>query len=253
MRKAGYGDKLELEYVERKEEGKKKRNRGRRITWFNPPFSITVRTDVGKEFLRILDECFPRGHPLYQIMNRGTVKISYSCMPSMDRRIKSINVGKLRVESRKEEGELGCRCRKECPMEGRCRESELVYRAKVNVRGEDGEMKEEKSYIGLTSTPFIERFRNHNYSFNRKGMQNATELSKYVWGLKEEGKEYDIKWEILRKSYSYKPGAKYCNLCTSEALAIAFQSGSNGLNSKSEILKKCRHKTRWKLDVFKKF
>ena len=36
----------------------KRKKRGRKITWFNPPFSLNVKSNIGKIFLQILDECF---------------------------------------------------------------------------------------------------------------------------------------------------------------------------------------------------
>ena len=148
------------------------------------------------------------------------------------------------VESRED---TSCKCRATCPLDGQCKTSNLIYRAKIR----SGQV--ENTYIGLTSTQFIQRYRNHTYSFKKEGMKTATELSKYIWGLKEAGKEYTINWEIVREAKSYKPGGRYCNLCTSEALAIAFQAGPNCLNSKSEIIKQCRHRTKWKLEKFKIF
>ena len=46
---------------------RKKRKRRRNITWFNPPFSANVATNVGKEFLRLVDKCFPELHPILPI------------------------------------------------------------------------------------------------------------------------------------------------------------------------------------------
>ena len=34
----------------------KKRSRERKILWFNPPFILDVKTNVGKDFLKIIDE-----------------------------------------------------------------------------------------------------------------------------------------------------------------------------------------------------
>ena len=51
----------------------KKRNRGRRITWLNPPYSANVATNIGAKFLKIIDKCFPPTHPLAKIINRNTV------------------------------------------------------------------------------------------------------------------------------------------------------------------------------------
>ena len=46
---------------------KRKRNRGRKIIYFNPPYSVNVATKIGAKFLKIIDTCFPPGHPLHKI------------------------------------------------------------------------------------------------------------------------------------------------------------------------------------------
>ena len=67
-------------------------------------------------------------------------------------------------------------------------------------------------------------------------------------GLKRQKIEYKISWEIIRKTSSYKPGAEYCNLCISEAIFIAFpREGDILINSRDEIIKKCRHRDKYKL------
>ena len=42
---------------------RQKRKRNRNLTYFTPPFSNTVRTKVGQEFLKIVDTSFPPGNP----------------------------------------------------------------------------------------------------------------------------------------------------------------------------------------------
>ena len=59
-----------------------RKNRSRRISWFNPPFSRNVKTNVGAKFLRIIMRCFPADHPLHKILNKNTIKVSYRCMPN---------------------------------------------------------------------------------------------------------------------------------------------------------------------------
>ena len=66
------------------EPSKKKRTRKRNITLFNPPFNSNVRNNIGAEFLKLIDKCSPKDHPLQKIVNRNTVKISYSCTPNME-------------------------------------------------------------------------------------------------------------------------------------------------------------------------
>ena len=50
-----------------------------------------------------------------------------------------------------------------------------------------------KTYIGLMETPFKDRYRNHVKSFNNEKYQKETELSKYIWELKDKDKEPMIK------------------------------------------------------------
>ena len=50
--KAGYREKLE--YIE-EPVSKNSRNRGRNVTWFNPPFTVSLKTNLGKEFLATMD------------------------------------------------------------------------------------------------------------------------------------------------------------------------------------------------------
>ena len=38
---------------------RRRRRRKRRITWFNPPFSKMVKSNIASTFLNIIDQCFP--------------------------------------------------------------------------------------------------------------------------------------------------------------------------------------------------
>ena len=58
----------------------KKNNRKREITWFNPPFDCHVKTNIGAKFLRLIDQHFPKDHPLCPLINRNTMKIGYRCL-----------------------------------------------------------------------------------------------------------------------------------------------------------------------------
>ena len=61
----------------------KKRNRKRQVIWFNPRYSVNVKTNVGKLFMRLIDKHFPGHHKFHKLFNRNSVKLSYSCMPNM--------------------------------------------------------------------------------------------------------------------------------------------------------------------------
>ena len=66
-------------------------NRQRKITWFNPPFSKNVQSNIGKQFLNLIDKNFPSNHPLRKIINRNTVKVSYRCMPNVKQKLSNHN------------------------------------------------------------------------------------------------------------------------------------------------------------------
>ena len=54
---SGYSHTLKFDPLSTQNCGK--RNRSRRITYFNPPFSLNVSTNVGAKFLKLIDKCFP--------------------------------------------------------------------------------------------------------------------------------------------------------------------------------------------------
>jgi hypothetical protein len=64
-------------------ECKKKRKKKRNVIWFNPPYSTNVTTDVGRQFLKLVDKCFPKGTKLHKIFNRNSLKVSYRTCPNM--------------------------------------------------------------------------------------------------------------------------------------------------------------------------
>ena len=121
----------------------------RKVTWFNPPFSMNVDTNVGHIFLSLVDKHFPKGHILHPVINRQTVKVSYRCMPSMGAQIARHNAKILKSEKvGGKPNPPSCNCQKsrvgDCPIPGACNTNGVVYQAKVtnNVGGEE-------SYVGL--------------------------------------------------------------------------------------------------------
>ena len=60
---------------------------GAGVWWFNPPWDSRVASNVGAKFLCILDKTIPRGHVLYPLFNRHTVKISYRCLGNLGKKV----------------------------------------------------------------------------------------------------------------------------------------------------------------------
>ena len=102
LNRCGYNHQLNYlppENNEQTEGKRKKRNNKNRVTWFNPPYTLNVETNVGKIFLQLLDTHFPPGHILRSVMNRNSVKISYRCLPNMGSYIAKHNSKILRQEN----------------------------------------------------------------------------------------------------------------------------------------------------------
>ena len=110
LERSGYTHKLT--YGQRDAPAKKPRSRKRKVIWFNPPYSKSVTTNVGKEFLKLIDKHFPPHNKFRKIFNRNSVKVSYSCLPNMKRKINQHNKKVLRAvpSNSDEELERTCSC-----------------------------------------------------------------------------------------------------------------------------------------------
>ena len=105
----------------------------------------------------------------------------------------------------------------------------------------------EFSYIGLTEGTFKKRFYGHVNSFKHENYESSTELSKKVWELKRKNIKYKISWRIIDKTHPYKGGGAVCNLCLTEKYHILTSKLTNLLNSRNELISKCRHKNKFML------
>ena len=137
-----------------------------------------------------------------------------------------------------------CNCRGgvvNCPVGGACLEEELLYQATVSVE-EKPEMT--RSYIGSASTSMKTRLNNHRCDFNNINREHATTLSSYVWKTKDQDLAPVVKYKIVGRAKAYSPVSGKCRLCTLEKLFIAKSDEMVGLNMRSEISGKCRHRNR---------
>ena len=63
------------------EDANQARKSKRAIIWYNPPYSMNVKSNMGKTFLKLLQKHFSPTHPMYTIFKKNKIKISYSCFP----------------------------------------------------------------------------------------------------------------------------------------------------------------------------
>ena len=235
LNKSGYKHKLSYK-TEQPNENKKPRNRRRKCIFYNPPYCRSTKTNVGRSFLKLVSKHFGIDHPFRRAFNRNTIKLSYSCMPNVKSIIQSHN--KRVIEKTSRTPKKSCNCRKDtCPLDGACLTENVIYEARVSTSASD------KLYIGSTGRSFKDRYGSHKYSFEHEG-KCETELSKYVWSLKNKNIPYNISWRILNTLRRAKPSPqRACSTCNAEKMAIANADKRNLLNSRSELNSMCpQHK-----------
>ena len=213
---SGYKEKINYSNKNQKNNNNNK-NRKRNIIWFNPPYSKNVKTNVGAMFLKLLRKHFPKNHKYNKIFNKNNVKVSYSCMPNMKQIINSHNKKILNTPNQNQ-NEKTCNCEKEpCPLNGNCLVKNIIYRADVK----DLNNNTNKIYIGLNEPTFKVRYANHKNSFKYRKNRTKTELSNYIWDLKDQKHKFEIKWSIVKECKSaYNSISKSCNLCLNEKFFI---------------------------------
>ena len=125
---------------------------------------------------------------------------------------------------------LPCNCRKkhECPLDGKCRTENIVYKCVASVDGYPN-----KVYLDTAEGDFKQRFYNHRTSFNNEGHSTDTILSKYVWEINEKFKIMpSLKWSIIKFLPAYSNISKKCQLCLQEKLEILNNPNPNELLNK---------------------
>ena len=148
---------------------KKKRRRTRDIVWFNPPWSKNVKTPIAKLVLKAVDHFFPKEtHDLAKWLNRNYIKVSYRTTKNLKAYVNSHN---QKLLNKKEQEKPSCNCRKkhECPLEGKCSASNLIYQADV-VTEEKGKEKS-LTYFGQTMRKFKERYYEHTMAIKNEKSQ----------------------------------------------------------------------------------
>ena len=247
LRKSGY--KHVLEYEPAQEKKKNKRTRSRPVTWFNPPFSLNVKSRVGKEFLSLLDTSFPPNNPLHKLFTRSTVKLAYRRMPNMAQAVSSHNAKLLREDSGGP-GHPGCNCQgwlQNCPVGGSCQATGVVYQATVTeVRS--GKI---ETYTGVTSRRFKDRLYDHRTDMNNAKNRTNSALSSHVWDLKDRGINYKVTWKLKDRGTPYNPTSKKCRICLKEKHWILYKAEGATLNRRSEIFNSCTHRNKNLLSKWK--
>ena len=210
--------------------------------WYNPPFNAAAKTNLGKQFIKLVKKHFNNNNPLHPILNKNSVKLSYSTCPNMKTIIRNHN-NRIINNEMEQQNEATCNCRQKdkCQLEGKCKTETIVYSAQID----------NAIYIGSTEKDFKTRYTGHKQTFTTNYKKSATTLSQYIWN-NNLNQNPNIKWNIITKTNKYKPGQTGCNLCNSEKVTIADHTKRNGcLNKRTEIARLCPHRDKFKLRALK--
>ena len=101
-----------------------------------------------------------------------------------------------------------------------------------------------ETYVGLTAGQFKDRFYKHKGDFENPERRTSTELSEYIWSLKDENVPFTLKWEMVRRANPFSPITKKCDLCVAEKFEIIYNSSTATLNKRHELFNHCRHRAR---------
>ena len=237
LRDSGYSP--EFKYEPKIQNNTQKKTRKRKIIFFNPPYSKNVQTNVGAIFLKIIDKCFPKDNSLNKILNRNTVKISYKCTQNLQSIISAHNAKICKNnQNLLNQTQPECKCKETpCVLEEGCDTQNIVYQATVTQ-----ENSKIDTYVGLTSTNFSTRYKNHVSSMNNKKHSNQTKLSAFIWELKDQHIDFSISWKVIDRGKPFSPLTQDCQLCLKEKYHIIFRPENSTLNKRNELAAYCRHK-----------
>ena len=222
--------------------GEKKSRPGGRKKFFFQIFKILLSC-FNTIFMRLFDKHFPHHHKYYKLFNRNNIKLSYSCMPNMNNVIRKHNSKIMINPAPSTTKTCNCHRKTDCPMDVNCLSECLIYKASVITTAN-------KYYYGNCENTIKERYSNHKCSFRNKSREKSTELSKYVWELKEKDINYFINWDIDMKSHKYVCGSRKYDLCICEKLLITRADPNVLLNKRDELVSKCRHRNKFILKCF---
>ena len=146
--------------------------------------------------------------------------------------------------------------------EKRRREMQLLQRSRVSngrklsireypiLRKDNLKLAELRPYkiLRIKRAPMEEKIP-QPHPFVQRPQLRKCEIAKEVWRIKDQGGNYQIRWEIVGHAPGYNPITRKCRLCTAEKLLIAEDPDPRLLNKRDELVSKCRHRRKHALEL----
>ena len=116
-----------------------------------------------------------------------------------------------------------------------------------------GNIQHGDKYFGICKTEFKTRLGNQKNSFKNRQKEKDTEISKYIWNLKDKNiSNYSMKWSIVKETSGYNSVTNSSKLCLSEKLVICnFGDKNHLINKRMDLVSKCRHENKLILSNYK--
>ena len=114
-----------------------------------------------------------------------------------------------------------------CPLNGRCLTPKVIYHTDVSNEANNNQ----KFYFGLAETTFKERYNNHKRDVKHIKYQYNTELTKYIWNLKNNSIKYNIQCKVVDNVYG-NANLTMCKLCLTKKLWIINHINDNNILNK---------------------
>ena len=110
---------------------------------FNQPYSKSVKTNIGRIFIKLISKHFPPNH---------------ACMSNFRSKINGQNKKILQPQPAEPQKLCNCLVKVDCPLNGLCLTSSILYQA--TIKCSDSKYKQ-KRYKGICEKTFKKRYANH--------------------------------------------------------------------------------------------
>ena len=144
------------------------------VVWFNPPYSQSVKTNIGKMFIKLVRKHFPKNSKYHKIFNLNTLKLSYCCTTNVGNIIKQHNSKLLSKTNDNNNRKCNCKSKPNYSLNGEYLTQCLVYKATSTTSNNNF------LYYGTSEGEFKIRYNNLTKSFRDRECMNETELPKHV-------------------------------------------------------------------------
>ena len=93
-----------------------RRNRNRKVIWFNSPYSQNLKTNIGQLFIKLVRKYLIKNNKYYKIFDLNTLKLTYCCPTNIENIIKQHNSKVLSKTNNNNNRKCNCRSKPNCSL-----------------------------------------------------------------------------------------------------------------------------------------